>query len=127
MYSHVGMQTCQAYQSCPVCTHAWSPPLTRGCVADGYRRFLDIGDAGRQQKVTYKGLTYEYKDACDQPLPKMRDTHFVQSVCAVATEKKPFLGHKFAPLFCRWPEFDWERLMTTPEIMHGMSLNNMCV
>lgn len=117
------MQTCQAYQSCPVCTHAWSAPLRirGGCVTDGYRRFLDIGDEGRQQKVTYKGQTYEYKDECRQPRPKMRDTEFVRSVCSVASEKKPFLGHKFPPIICRWPEFDWERIFTSPELMHGMS------
>jgi len=89
------MQTCQAYQSCPVCTHAWSPPLNRGCVADGYRRFLEMGDPGRQRKVKYKGLSYEYKDVCVRKVPKTRDTEFVQSVCAVVTKNKPWLGHKF--------------------------------
>ena len=113
------MQTCQAYQSCPVCTHSWSPPLSRGVVCDGYRRFLEIDDPGRQQKVTYKGLVYEYKNACEKPPPKERDTAFVQSVCAVATEKKPFLGHKFVPIICRLPGFDWGRVICTPEAMHG--------
>lgn len=113
------MQTCQAYQSCPVCTHAWSPPLSRGIVADGYRRFLPMGDPGRAQKVTYKGLVYEYKNACEKPPAKLRDTDFVESVCAVATEKEPFLGHKFPPVLCCLPEFDWGRIFGTPELMHG--------
>lgn len=119
------MQTCQAYQSCPVCTHAWSPPLSRGCVADGYRRFLEMGDPGRQRKVKYKGLCYEYKDACARKVPKTRDTEFVQSVCAVATVKKPWLGHKFAPVLSRLPGFDWQRLFGAPEVMHGIYVNVM--
>ena len=116
----IGMQTCQAYQSCPVCTHAWSPPLSRGCVADGYRRFLEMRDPGRQRKVKYKGLSYEYKDVCARKVPKTRDTEFVQSVCAVATVKKPQLGHKFAPIFSRLPGFDWQRIFGAPEVMHGI-------
>lgn len=114
-----GMQTCQAYQSCPVCTHAWSPPLSRGVVADGFRAFLAEDDDGRQQKVTYKGLVYEYKDACNLPTPQDRNMELVQSVCAVATEKNPILGHKFPPVICSWPEFDWKRVICTPELMHG--------
>ena len=49
------MITCQGYQSCPVCTHAWSPPLSRGVFADGFRAFLPEHDPGRQNKITYEG------------------------------------------------------------------------
>ena len=38
-----------------------------------------------------KSEVYEYKNACDLPIPKNRDMELVQSVCAVATEKKPIL------------------------------------
>ena len=117
------MLTCQAYQSCPVCTHAWSPPLSHGCVADGFRAFLPENDPGRQQKFTYEGEVYEYKNVCDLPTPKDRDMELVQSVCSVATEKKPILGHKFPPVICSWPEFDWRRILCTPEAMHGKSFS----
>ncbi len=113
------MITCQGYQSCPVCTHAWSPPLSRGVVADGFRAFLAEHDPGRQKNITYEGEVYEYKSACDLPVPKNRDMELVQSVCAVATEKKPILGHKFPPVICSWPDFDWRRVLATPEAMHG--------
>lgn len=113
------MISCQGYQSCPVCTHSWSPPLSHGVVCDGYRAFLPEGDPGRQQKFTYQGEVYEFKDACDISMPKERDMELVQAVCAIATERKPILGHKFAPVICSWPEFDWQRVLTTAELMHG--------
>ena len=55
-----GMQACQAYQSCPVCTHSWSEPLSHGAVCDGHRAFLPPGAPGRQKHVQYKGHTYQY-------------------------------------------------------------------
>ena len=55
------MQTCQAYQACPVCTHSWSAPLNHGVVCDGHRAFLPVDHPGRQQRVLYKGQTYEYR------------------------------------------------------------------
>lgn len=113
------MVTCQGYQSCPVCTHAWSKPLSHGVVADGFRAFLPEADPGRQQKFTYEGEVYEFKNKCDIPTPKERDMELVQAVCTVATEKKPILGHKFPPVICSWPEFDWQRVLTAPELMHG--------
>ena len=50
------MQTCQAYQSCPVCTHSWSSPLSRGVVCDGYRSFLPVDSPGREARVQYAGV-----------------------------------------------------------------------
>ena len=113
-----GMITCQGYQSCPVCTHALSPPLSHGLVADGFRSFLPMGDPGRQQSFMHEGERYEFKDVEVRPIPKNRNTELVWSVCAIATKRRPILGHKFPPVICSWPEFDWERLMTTPELMH---------
>ena len=55
------MQACQAYQSCPICTHAWSKPLNRTPVYDGFRSFLPKDHVGRQKRVHYKGHVYEYK------------------------------------------------------------------
>ena len=114
------MQTCQAYQACPVCTHAFSKPLTRGVVADGYRSFLPSRSAGRARRVRYKGHIYEYKDVERRPKPKYRSTEFVKQVLSIATSKNPVLGHKTAPLLCRWPGFDWRRVICTPEAMHGI-------
>lgn len=120
------MQTCQAYQSCPVCLHSWSKPLSRGVVCDGHRAFLPAGDAGRQERVVYKGNTYEYKDVCETPKPKYRDDAFVQSVLTICSEKKPVLGHKTAPLPCRFPGFSWLRFLGNQEIMHGSCILFMC-
>ena len=114
------MQACQAYQSCPNCTHAFSEPLTRGVVCDGFRVFLPPGSAGRERLVKYKGNTYEYKDVERRPKPKYRDNKFVKKVLSIATTKNPVLGHKTAPLLCNWPGFDWRRVMGLPEPMHGM-------
>ena len=33
----LGMQACQAYQSCCVCTHTWTPGPRTKCMYDGYR------------------------------------------------------------------------------------------
>ena len=116
------MQACQAYQSCPMCTHSWSPPLTRGCVCDGFRSFLPPGAHGREQRVEYEGHVYQYKNKCERPKPKYRDTAFVKAVLTVATRKKPVLGHKCAPLICRWPGFDWVRVLCVPEFMHDVKV-----
>jgi len=115
-----GMQACQAYQSCPVCTHCWSPPLSRGCVCDGMRSFLPPDAPGREQRVEYNGNVYEYKDKCTRPKPKYRDSAFVKSVLTIATRENPVLGHKFAPLIASWPGFDWRRVLCVPEMMHDV-------
>lgn len=147
------MQSCQSYQSCPVCTHKWSPGSLVGkrqCVCDGYRRFLSIQSRARQKNFTYKGHEYQYRfvirigkidksnayththTQCiaymhthinrriveERPAPKKRDDAFVRRAVGIATEKKPFLGHKSPPLLCRWPGYSWVR-MNVPEIMHG--------
>jgi hypothetical protein len=80
---------------------------------------LPEGDPGRQQKFTYQGEVFEFKDACDVATPKLRDMELVQAICTIATEKKPILGHKFPPVICCWPEFDWQRVLTAAEVMHG--------
>ena len=115
------MQACQAYQSCPVCLHAWTKGLFRKASYDGYRRFLPAGAEGREQKVNYCGQVYEYRNVCDEPKPKYRDGAFVKSVVALATPKKPLLGHKDVPMVAGWPGFDWRRY-NIPEIMHGICL-----
>lgn len=122
MCSVAGMQTCQAYQSCPTCTHSWSPPLgpRRGCVYDGVRSFLPPDSPGREQRVEYAGHVYEYKNKCDRPEPKYRDSTFVQAVLSIATPRNPVLGHKVAPLISSWPGFDWSRVLCVPELMHDV-------
>ena len=132
------MQSCQAYQSCPVCTHEWTPGSVlgrKGCVCDGYRRFLAKNSRARDKSFRFKGHKYEYRFnmsincslpsvivASCYPLPVTnpqthyfhigravetrgkpaeRDDACVRTACSIATEKKPFLGHKTPPLLCR--------------------------
>ena len=60
----LGMQACQAYQSCWVCTHSWSPGRLVGrrqCIFDGYRAFLAPGSRARRQTFTYKGNKYQFR------------------------------------------------------------------
>lgn len=116
------MQTCQAYQSCPVCTHSWSKPLHHGVVCDGHRAFLPEGDPGRQRTYIFKGQKYEYKDECTTAPPKTKDNEFVKSILTLCTSRKPILGHKTPPLPARMPGFDWLRVLGCPEIMHGKCL-----
>ena len=51
-------------------------------------------------------------------MPKTRDDDFVRKAVALASDAKPFAGHKTTPLLARWPGFDWIRY-NVPEIMHG--------
>lgn len=60
----LGMQACQAYQSCWVCTHAWSPGRLvqrRQCIFDGYRSFLAPESRGRRQTFRFKGIKYQFR------------------------------------------------------------------
>lgn len=60
----LGMQACQAYQSCWVCTHSWSPGRLvrrRQCIFDGYRAFLAPGSRARRRTFKFKGFTYQYR------------------------------------------------------------------
>lgn len=60
----LGMQACQAYQSCWVCTHSWSPGRLVGrrqCLFDGYRVFLAPGSRARRQTFRYKGRKYQFR------------------------------------------------------------------
>ena len=68
----LGMQACQAYQSCCVCTHTWTKGPRRKCMYDGYRRFLRVGSSGRKQNVHFRGQTYEYREEEQRPVPKLR-------------------------------------------------------
>ena len=51
-------------------------------------------------------------------VPQRRTDAMVQRAVGVVTEKKPFCGHKSAPLLSAWPEYSWAR-MNVCEIMHG--------
>ena len=53
-----------------------------------------------------------------RPVPAKRDDTFVQRAVGIATNKKPFCGHKTTPLLAKWPGYSWYR-MNVPEIMHG--------
>ena len=60
----LGMQSCQSYQGCPVCTHRWSPGSLVGrtqCVCDGYRRFLSTQSRARRKKFHFRGHEYQYR------------------------------------------------------------------
>ena len=138
-----GMQTCQSYHGCPVCTHRFTAGAVlsqKKVVCDGYRRFLRADSRARQRRFRFHGHTYEYRsgtlmhgyvcrvyldspfphhrDVEERGAPKIRDDNFVRTAVSLATEKKPVVGHKMAPLLACWPEFNWIRY-NVPEIMHG--------
>ena len=87
---------------------------------DGYRRFLQEGSRGRQRVVHYAGEMYEYRDRETRPTPKMRDDSFVRA-CVTAAQRlrQPIVGHKHVPLLANWPGYNWYRLNTTTDWMHG--------
>lgn len=121
MIVYTGMQTCQSYTGCPVCTHEWTPGTLvsrKACVCDGYRRFLAPESRARRRRFQYKGKTYEYRNTERRLKPRYRDNNFVRKAVALSTKPRPFLGHKTAPLLARWPDYDWRR-WNVPEIMHG--------
>ena len=123
---NTGMQTCQAYQGCPTCTHSWSPGSLiprKQCVYDGYRRFLCAGSRGRKKTFKYQGAWYQFRCVETRPKPTTRDDVFVRKAVSLGSEKKPFAGHKSAPLLARWPDFSWYR-MNVVELMHG-ELHNL--
>jgi len=113
------MQAVQAYQSCCTCTHTWNPGPVRKCMYDGYRCFLRAGSRGRQRRVRYDGITYEYRDVEQRPVPRSRDDEFVRATLAAMTRlRQPIVGHRHLPLLCNWPGYSWYRF-NTPDMMHG--------
>lgn len=123
----LGMQSCQSYQGCPVCLHSWTPGKILGrkqVVCDGYRCFLHQDSAARQKNFTFQGETYEFRNVEKREVPSRRDDSFVRRAVGVASERKPFCGHKSSPLLSRWPGYSWYR-MNVPEIMHGKH-HSMC-
>ena len=117
----LGMQACQAYQSCWACTHAWTPGSLvkrKQCIFDGFRRFLKPGSRGRQKTFVYKGGKYEFRNVSVRPQPRYRDEQFVRVAVSLATTSQPFCGHKYVPLMAKWLSFNWYRF-GIPEPMHG--------
>ena len=112
----------QAYQSCSTCLHAWSKPSAGSskAVYDGYRQFLHVRSRARQQKFSYRGVTYEFKKIEHMPPSRQRNNQFVREACVVALERQAaFLGHKWMPLVALWPAFEWWRV-NCPEMMHDV-------
>ena len=149
----LGMQSCQSYQGCPVCTHTWTSGKILGrkqVVCDGYRCFLHRESLAREKTFVFEGQKYEYRcvillycifiiifkhdsmhmclywcrNAERRQVPKTRDDEFVQMAVGIGTEKKPFCGHKSAPLLSAWPEYSWFR-MNVCEIMHGELISHL--
>ena len=117
-----GMLACQSYQSCPICTHAWTPGAMIGrkqCVFDGFRRFLASSSRARDKKFRYKSNTYEYRCVETRQKPRYRDDEFVRAAVSLATKAQPFCGHRpQAPHLAKWSGFSWRR-MNQPEPAHG--------
>lgn len=60
----LGMQACQAYQSCWACTHSWSPGSLVGrkaCIYDGYRVFLAPRSRARGKSFVWRGQKYQFR------------------------------------------------------------------
>ena len=66
-------------------------------------------------------MTVVFRNIERRDAPERRDDAFVPRAVNIASDKKPFVGHKTLPLLCRWPGYSWRR-MNLPEIMHGASL-----
>ena len=120
----LGLKSCQAYQSCCVCLHTWSEGLQRGCIADGYRRFLADGSRARQRQFRFSGHVYQYK--CTEVRPQncvLRSNASVNTAMSVIqVSGQPYLGHKYEPLASCWPDFDWYRY-NVPDLMHGKTFS----
>ena len=115
------MQTCQAYQSCPVCTHAWSPPLSRGVDVNGSCLWVILGVHKRWLTKDSSMSTRMY---VRNLLPSFGTPILLsQFVLTIDTEKQPFFGHKFPPILCCLPEFDWGRIFGIPELIHSNIAN----
>ena len=90
----LGMQNCQAYQSCCVCTHTWSRGPRTKCMYDGYRCFLPTGSPGRQQRVVWRGHVFHYRDCEARPIPERRTDSLVYASVKMAEDRRqPILGH----------------------------------
>ena len=117
-----GMQHNQAYQSCCVCTHAFTPGLVRACDFDGFRRFLAVTSRGRMRRLRSNGQTYEFSEVERRPPAQHRDTKFVRECLQAGRQlRMNLLGHKHAPLIAKWPGFDWWRV-NVPELMHDSKI-----
>ena len=103
----LNMQSVQAFYPCPHCMITWQPGL-RTQVYAGYRRFLPENAPWRQKSFVYKGLTYWFRDAEVRPRPMRRTDRTVRACLGRASQKKPFCGHKGAPLLQLW-RADWDR------------------
>ena len=95
----LGMQACQSYQGCCVCTHCWSRGPRTKCMFDGYRCFLNPGSRGRRARVCWRGHVYHYRDEERRPVPLTRDDNMVFAAVRMAKERRqPVVGHKHLPL-----------------------------
>ena len=55
----LGMQACQAYQGCPVCTHTWTRGPRTKCMFDGYRAFQRVEHESAFQNLVDPIHVYE--------------------------------------------------------------------
>ena len=116
------MKHSQAYQSCCVCTHSFTPGLAKACDFDGFRRFLAVNSRGRMRRIRSNGQTYEFSEVERRPLPQHRDNKFVRECLQAGRQlRMNLLGHKHAPLIAKWPGFDWWRI-NVPELMHDSKI-----
>ena len=123
----LGMQACQAYQGCPVCTHTWSRGPRTKCMFDGYRAFQRVGSRGRRARVPWRGHVYQYRDEERRPVPTTRDDNLVFAAVRMAKERRQaVLGHKHMPLLSQWPGFSWYRL-NAPDLAHGLFILIICL
>ena len=117
----LGLQAVTGYDSgCPVCYHEWSSGLTgTQCCFDGYRRFLPERSPGRQARVTFGGLTYQYAQPETRRPPDYRSGKAARECLTVVDVigVDACRGHKYPPLLAQLPGFNWRRL-NPPELMH---------
>ena len=115
----LAMQAITAFYPCPHCLHTWQPGR-RGQVYGGYRRFLPSDSAWRQKSFQFMGRLYQFRDVERRTPPRLRDDVNVPIMCARASYRRPFLGHKGLHFFSTWEGVDWDG--NTCDMMHDLKL-----
>ena len=120
----LNMQSVQAFYPCPHCLHTWQPGVSQQ-VYGGYRCFLPDNSPWRQKSFVYKGQTYWFRDAETRPRPMRRTDRTVRAMLGLASEARPFCGHKGPPLLQDW-RTDWDR--SCCDEMHDVKcMCGMCI
>ena len=118
----VQMQAHTAMFGCPHCQILFGAGLLTQCDFGGFRRFLPPGHPWRQRTFRVHGCAYMFADIERRREPTARTTQNTFECVAIATQSRPFRGHKSEPFLSRWRCFSWD--MNVPDVMHD--IKNVC-